>query len=88
MSNYSVPLLIRRRWQARPVWTSPVAIALGLHVLLLAVPDSVDLRRSNLSEFLELISCGLFMIIHDFLESFSTIFSVVLLFNSRWGEVR
>ena len=42
MSNYSVPLLIRRRWQARPVWTSPVAIALGLHALLLAVPGGFE----------------------------------------------
>ena len=42
MSSLSLHPLIRRRWQARPSWTSPLAVALGLHALLLAVPGGFE----------------------------------------------
>jgi len=64
-----------------------VCPAIGVGLLtekdsVLLDPDSVDLRRSNLSEFLE-ISCGLFIILDDYLESFR-LFSVI---NSLSGRI-
>jgi hypothetical protein len=49
MSSFSVLPLIMRRWQARPSWTSSVAIALGLHALVLAVPAGFEPLRNPAS---------------------------------------
>jgi len=42
MTSLALPSVLRAYWQARPTWTAPVAIAIGLHGLLLALPVGIQ----------------------------------------------